>query len=609
MICLSAAGMAVYFGGSSLGHDWPLLLLGMCGAFCVFLRKAIRPGTRGFLLPPGWWIALAILGYALAHVVLGWSDVPYLSRLQAAKLTAYTLILFAAVDLLARRSRWKAGTILFLLLTSALSWYAIIQQVKGQAFVLNIPRPETYGNRASATWLCPNHFAHYIGMGLSLAAGLALMPRAGGMVRLVAMYSICIMLPALFLTESRGGILGTGVGMLVSTLLVASRRSAKSFFVVLILFPLLVGGVGFAGYQMLPTLRERIQTMLTIEGDMRLDYWQDCRKLIEAESPLGAGPGTFSEVFAQHREAFIAPNLHLDHAHNEYLQTLVEYGWVGGTLVFGLLGWVLLRLFLAWMKSERENDQGLIACMIGLVLASMLHSVFDFHFQLMANALAILLLYALLSGRLFASGIWKPIHPPRWVPRLVGILASLALVISAWETGRFFLANRSIRLAEAVEPAAAIEHLEQAYRCAPAWSRTSTLLGYAKIPPAIQSPTEATYQAAAAETAAIFDRAIRLNPLDDQAWCGRAIVHRLQNQPDLSDQAFREAIRLQPFFAAYPFQWGSMLYEDRRWGKAVKMLKPYLAWDDPPTREWRAFYREMRDTIERPVDVNAPVRP
>jgi O-antigen ligase len=78
-----------------------------------------------------------------------------------------------------------------------------------------------------------------------------------------------------------------------------------------------------------------LERFLKISEHMgRLDVWCDCLVIIK-DHPLGAGLATFKQVFPVYNVSTIAETTP-HYAHNDYLQLLVETGWIGFvTLVSG----------------------------------------------------------------------------------------------------------------------------------------------------------------------------------------------------------------------------------------------------------------------------------
>jgi len=77
----------------------------------------------------------------------------------------------------------------------------------------------------------------------------------------------------------------------------------------------------------------------------RFELWQDSARIVRDYPLLGAGLGTYRDVFRNYRPqkdfffvAGIPQPAAINYAHNDYLQLLTECGFVG----FGLMTWALV---------------------------------------------------------------------------------------------------------------------------------------------------------------------------------------------------------------------------------------------------------------------------
>ena len=111
--------------------------------------------------------------------------------------------------------------------------------------VLNLERPEQYGMRASSTYFCPEPFCQSDRAGPSVCPRLAVSCLGVGLpLRLLSGYSLLLLMPVLYLTQSRSGWLGAAAGLGLAGMLMALRRSVKRFLAMLILCPLLLAALG-----------------------------------------------------------------------------------------------------------------------------------------------------------------------------------------------------------------------------------------------------------------------------------------------------------------------------------------------------------------------------
>jgi hypothetical protein len=121
-----------------------------------------------------------------------------------------------------------------------------------------------------------------------------------------------------------------------------------------------------------------------IDHDQRLLAYEACARMLPHAGWFGFGAGTFSAVFPIYT-AYLNGELigFWKFAHEDYFQTVAEYGYAGaalwGALLFGSLG---RAFFLAGQSSLRTSDR-LEYGVSGLALLGVaLHSLVDFPLQI-----------------------------------------------------------------------------------------------------------------------------------------------------------------------------------------------------------------------------------
>lgn len=127
-----------------------------------------------------------------------------------------------------------------------------------------------------------------------------------------------------------------------------------------------------------------------ITGDVRQGIWQRSAPLIDAYWPWGAGLGSFPDVFAVSERLDWLEITYLNHAHNDYMELLIEAG-IPALVLMIVLGVALVSHAVgAWRERRLPGGrQALIGVMI--VTLCLLHSVVDYPLR----RLAITVLFAL----------------------------------------------------------------------------------------------------------------------------------------------------------------------------------------------------------------------
>jgi hypothetical protein len=125
--------------------------------------------------------------------------------------------------------------------------------------------------------------------------------------------------------------------------------------------------------------------------------YEACLRTAPDAGWFGYGAGTFSAVFPDH-SAYLGDRLtgFWKFAHEDYLQTVIEYGYAGaflwGALLFGSIGRALFR---ACDRTLRTGDRlDYIICVIALVGVA-LHSLVDFPLQIASIQLYVMIFFAL----------------------------------------------------------------------------------------------------------------------------------------------------------------------------------------------------------------------
>ncbi len=102
--------------------------------------------------------------------------------------------------------------------------------------------------------------------------------------------------------------------------------------------------------------------------------------------PVGAGPGTFDEIYPPHQEV-VHGRWIINHAHNDYLEWIVETGVFGLALILFGLGAYLAQWKRVWPRGLRWSKANYIQIAAGIsVLSILVHSGVDYNLRTPANA-------------------------------------------------------------------------------------------------------------------------------------------------------------------------------------------------------------------------------
>jgi O-antigen ligase len=139
---------------------------------------------------------------------------------------------------------------------------------------------------------------------------------------------------------------------------------------------------------------------IALNADRTLTYRVIIEHMIPRTGLFGIGPGNFEAAFASLVEAGDLKVLgRWDMAHNDYLQELVEWGWLGMICWATILGGALLRaLRMIWdqaipLEKKALGFGGSIA-----LTGVLLHACVDFPLQITSIQLCVALLCGMLWG-------------------------------------------------------------------------------------------------------------------------------------------------------------------------------------------------------------------
>jgi len=385
-----------------------LLALGLLGLFQLLplpsgLVRVLSPASAEVY--SGAASILSTAGASVAPPAPRLSIAPTETRLVALLSISYAAAFLAAAWLLASRTRRRAfaGVLLASMAVQA-AWAVVNEQEAG---------------RVSGPFFNPDHFAGYLGVGLSVAFGglvvaLSGRPRQRGPVhsawieRRLAAGALGVVLwgffaSALALTHSRGGMLAAAATTLFLTGLTLGARFHRDEEGRWASRATLAGGVALAVLFVVAALGSRplLRFLATdprdLGSDTRVLVWTHAVEAWKSYPVFGSGLGTFREAFraVQPRELTGL----VEAAHGDFIQLLVTGGAVGALL--GVAAWLFLTLLLlrgALLRIRREEGAFALAG-LGALVSIALHGLVEFNLSVPATAATL----ALVAGAAVAA--------------------------------------------------------------------------------------------------------------------------------------------------------------------------------------------------------------
>ncbi len=585
-------GMALL--GSTRVWGWSLgLAISFLGCFMAFLRPLALPKTCVLpRIPWSWWLFAAAAAWTCARAPF--ALVPGEARWDALKWASLCLVCLAWIQTGGRGERWRLLIYALLFALSIECFYAIHGHMAHSTQVWWAERAEQYGMRASGTYICPNHFANMLAMAYCAAVVMLATRGAGLPMRMVAVYYLALATPVLYWTESRSGWVSMLLGLVVAAMLWAMRKGARAFWRMAIAVPVVAAWIAVGAWFGLPAVQARVGAVIDNPEkafSTRTEMWLDAPKMIRDRPEFGFGGGSYRWAFPPYRE-HANKTLTYDYMHNEYLQYIVEQGWVG----FGITAFASLFAFFALaagaVRARNDGVSGLCTAGAAAMTAMYAHAMLDFNFHIFPNPHQMVLLAGLAfgaygmregrGGRL--AGGWR-----KAFSAVLAVLALAGLVLSVKGGVSYLWTLRGDVLRESGER----EMVVQSYETAAKWDewnwrpwlglghlRAAQAQLYRNVDPAAR---ELKRRELADQAREVYGRSLELNPGEMEAEDGlartaRALAHeaRLQGNEEqraayeeLALEHCRKAAEYEPWNRYYLEEYGIQL---RRMGRLDEAL-------------------------------------
>jgi len=382
--------------------------------------------------------------------------------------------------------------------------------------------------RASAPFGNPNSLAGLLVLLVPPCVGLALRRGASAHERVVAAWLALVFLAGLALTLSRGGWLALSLALAVWPVWRGGSRFRGRGVLVGFLVLVAMAAVTWGLVRSSPQAKQRAVALWDDVGERsRPMMWRAAWANFRAHPWVGTGAGSYDVRFELHRPE--TEQKRPVWAHNDYLNTLSDYGGIGLLLLAVAVGGVTWQARRERGRIGREAAprerrpwdplrSSLVQQGIGVGLAAFaLHAAVDFHLKLpglamLAAAMAALAMPIPPAVSEISTGLPVGRRARRW-----------ALAAAVWAVTGAIIVPRQV--AEAIR--------------FPARERLDGLAQRTESP-------ERQLQLIAAARAA-FDQAVALDPRNGAAWADRAYAatllghHRVEDQVALGRAAETDA--------------------------------------------------------------------
>ncbi|MFO1499116.1 MAG: O-antigen ligase family protein [Verrucomicrobiota bacterium] len=566
----------ICFGG--VGEVPALILQGLTiGIVSLWVARLWLSTSYRLLWAPVCWAVAAFLVYAVARyrMVVAEGGIEYLARQELILVLMYGALFFAILNNLARQEAPQIVSATLLGIGTLLSLYALYQFLTKSGRVLWYPQHPGYLGRGSATYFCPNHLAGLLEMILPLGLAYTLTGRFKPTAKVFVGYAALAVFTGIGVSVSRGAWIGTGLGLLVFFGLLMRHRGQR--LAGLIFLALLIGASVFF-LKNLAVLQRRIGVSISEEKmDLtRLGLWKPAYQIWQDHFWWGGGPAHFDYLFRLYRPDDI--QMRPLYAHNDYLNTLADWGAVGMGLIAVTMVLLFLGVLQSWKFVQRSNDLTtkrsnrsafVLGAAAGLV-ALLVHSVVDFNMHIPANAIVAVTLMSFTTGHLrFATErYWFKLG---WMGRvlLTGLGVALIVFLSAegFKRAREYALLRRADRAKTVK--AKIDLLTAAHRVEPRNGDTTYDAG--EVLRLASWEGGGDYQGLATAAMAWFERGTNLNQFDPYNYARLGMCLDWLDQTNRAGPYFAKAVELDPrnyylqgLMGWHFFQLGDWL-ESKRW--------------------------------------------
>jgi len=399
---------AIVLGGASAAGLIPNLLLQLGGAallFLVALRPSHRPAARAekmlmwlgavfvivallqlIPLPATLWPSLPGRGPVAHGFTLIGAPLPTLPLSldpMAAVVSLLSMAVAAGIFLLVIRAddRSLAAFALTLTVMAAVSVVVgLIQLVNGEHSPLYLYSSTNRGQPVGF-FANSNHLATLVLTAMPFLAALVATVRARDD-RVEGWAPDTILLGALAVILLLGVVVDgsiAGLGLFLPTLvgcyfLIRRGRNRRLLMIGAGVTLLLVAVFVIAAFNS-PILAGYAQTSLGAGPTSRLGFYQHTIAAIGTYFPFGTGLGSFVSVFPAFENPQQVDSIFVNHAHNDYLEFVLELGLAGLVLILAFLAWWVWRTLSIW----RDPESGLLPRAATISSAMVLaHSLVDY---------------------------------------------------------------------------------------------------------------------------------------------------------------------------------------------------------------------------------------
>jgi O-antigen ligase len=431
-----------------------LFIAAAAGAYALYVT-----GKGGDLLVPRWFLP-AFGSYLLYSALIPlWSNQSYRPALQFSELALFVLLAFLLVQTVRKEKTFDIVLLSVFAAVLVLSVLGIVEYAGVRLF----PFTSAGAKRISVTMGNPNYYAGAMVILIPLIVGwLAGRLPVRPALLTAGLLTIFAAIVSVLLTKTRGAWAGLAAGMVLFSVLAfrvrayrpLSSSARRKALLAVALFLLIVAAVFLGLWFTDPAFGERFQGLDITELSVievlgaRYNIWRAAIS-IWTRSPvslvLGNGLGSYKRLSYAHTPAdyrLYSPERGGIHAHNEYLEQLVEGGLVG------LIPWLVLiaasahsAIVVLRKKDAPMNRRLFAAAVLSAMAGALIHASVSLVLRTAGVRLLFFFLCALaFVNRQMALGVTREMRRGWRIPMTVLIIAFIA-VFSLFHVTRHFVSE------------------------------------------------------------------------------------------------------------------------------------------------------------------------
>ncbi|WP_230279627.1 O-antigen ligase [Croceicoccus sp. Ery15] len=317
-------------------------------------------------LPPAVWTQLPGRDVLIqAAVVAGETEQPWRplsispgatdNALNSLVVPTVTLVLLAN---LTRRQHWQVAALLIALMFAS-AVYGLLQFSGAR---IDHPLLNDVRGMVSGSFANRNHLALFLAAGCALAPAWALKDEGIHWKTLAGIGLLVFFALMILGTGSRGGMLVGATAIAVTLLSVGGRvyrllaRLPRKYAIGLGVST----AASFIGIITLSIVLDRARSIkrfenLSAQDDLRSQIAPVVADIIPRYSPAGSGFGAFDPVFRISEPDHLLMFKYVNHAHNDWLEIVLDGGLAGAMLIAASLAWIVWRSLIAWKRPDGRD--------------------------------------------------------------------------------------------------------------------------------------------------------------------------------------------------------------------------------------------------------------